>query len=281
MLDNIPMNKRKLKLWLKCGYMDKGMYNPTNQGSPQGGIISPTLANMALDGLQEELEKKFIKKDKVHYIRYADDIIITGATKELLEGEVKPLVVNFLTRRGLEMSEEKSKITHIGVGFDFLGFNIRKYNGKLLIKPAKANIKTLLDKVGTIVKKHKTVKTRELVNRLNPIIRGWGYYFRHVVSSKIFHYIDHRIWELTWQWSKRRHPKKSLRWIKQKYFQNIGYSNWTFKEKKDKELLFKLKSIPIRRHVKIRAEANPYDIEWKDYFTARINSRKCLKFRFK
>lgn len=279
MLDNIPMNKKKLRMWLKAGYMEKGMYYPTPNGTPQGGIISPTLANMALNGLQALLENSFKREHKVHFVRFADDFIITGATKELLEDEIKPLVKEFLKERGLELSESKTKVTHINDGFDFLGFFIKKYKGKLLIMPAKSNIKGVMKKIREIIKSNKTVKTADLINMLNPVIRGWGYFYRHVVSKHVFGVLDHRIWEATWWWAKRRHPKKAKGWIKGKYYQREGSRDWIFREKNDPISLFLLSRIPIRRHVKIKADSNPYDPVWKEYFDRRIAIRKGKSFR--
>lgn len=269
MVDNIPTHKKKLKLWLKAGYMEKGMYYPTTEGTPQGGVISPTAANMVLDNLQNILETEFRRADKVHLIRYCDDFIITGNSRELLEERVKPIVIEFLKERGLELSEEKTQISDIGSGFDFLGFHIRKYKGKLLIKPAKSNIAHIKEKIRKIVKSHKTAKTETLINLLNPVIRGWANNYRHVVSSRAFCYLDHSIWQMTWKWAKRRHPNKSLGWIKSKYYQRIGTRNWVFKERNGKEELFLMSSIRIQRHVKIKAEANPYDPMWKEYFEQR------------
>jgi len=269
MIDNIPTDKKKLRLWLKAGYMEKGTFHATTEGTPQGGIISPTLANMVLDGLEKVLKQKFNRRHKVHFIRYADDFIITGISIEFLENEVKPLVINFLKERGLQLSAEKTKITHINDGFDFLGFNVRKYNGKLLIKPAQSGIVSVKGKIREVIKSNRTVKTEHLIKKLNPIIRGWGNYYRHAVSKRVFSYLDHVIWQRTWRWAKRRHPRKPGKWIKPKYFQKIGNRNWVFKEKDGKAELAQLSGIPIRRHVKIKAEANPYDPIWNDYFEKR------------
>ena len=269
MTENIPVNRTKLERWLKCGYMERGMFSPTEAGTPQGGIISPTPANMALDGLQKILEKNFKKRHKVHFVRYADDFIITGETEELLENEVKPLVREFLAERGLELSEEKTKISHINDGFDFLGFNIRKINGKMRTRPAASSVKSVKEKIREIIRTNKTVKTNSLIKQLNPIIRGWGNYNRHVVSKRIFGKTDHEIWEMTWQWAKRRHPNKSLKWIKSKYFQCEGSRKWVFREKGGNDRLIKMNDIPVRRHAKIRADANPYDPEQCEYFTER------------
>jgi RNA-directed DNA polymerase len=274
MLENIPMNKDKLRMWLKAGYMEEGNYYPTPTGTPQGGIISPVLANMALDGLETLLARKFKKRDKVHYVRFADDFIITGATKELLGIEVIPLVEEFLHKRGLELSESKTKISYINDGFDFLGFSIKKYKGKLLIKPAESKVTGFIEKIRQIIKSNKSAKTQNLIHQLNPVIRGWGYFYRHVVSSQIFGKLDHRIWEATWQWAKRRHPNKGKHWIKQKYYQKEGNRNWIFREKDDKTSLFYLEKIHIVRHVKIKSNANPYDPDWEEYFESRSRKKK-------
>jgi RNA-directed DNA polymerase len=271
---NIPMNKNKLRMWLKAGYMEEGSNYPTPTGTPQGGIISPILANMALDGLETLLAKHFKKRDKVHFVRFADDFVITGATKRILEDEVMPLVKKFLRVRGLELSETKTKISHINDGFDFLGFSVKKYKGKLLIKPAKSKVDGFIEKIRQIIKSNKNVKTRSLIYQLNPVIRGWGYFYRHVVSSQIFSELDHRIWETTWQWAKRRHPNKGKQWIKRKYYQHEGNRNWIFREKNDKMSLFLLSKIHIIRHVKIQSNANPYDPDWKEYFVSRSRKKK-------
>jgi RNA-directed DNA polymerase len=267
--DNIPTQKKKLRLWLKSGYLEKGIYNPTEEGSPQGGIISPTLANMALDGLQELLFKRFKKPEKVHFVRYADDFIITGESWEMLANEVKPMVSHFLKERGLSLSEEKTRISHINDGFDFLGFNIRKYKGKLLIKPSKAGIVSVKRKIREILKANMTAKTDNLIGMLNPVIRGWANFYRHVVSQEIYDKIDSAIWKMTWQWAVRRHPNKPLKWIKSKYLQRNGFKNWVFCEKGGKLQLLRMSDTPIRRHIKIKSEANPYDPLWKKYFEKR------------
>lgn len=268
LLSKIPTRKSKLTQWLKAGYLEKGVFYPTEEGTPQGGVISPTLANMVLDGM-EVLTSTFKRQDKIHFVRYADDFIITGSSKEILAERVQPLVEEFLKERGLSLSAEKTKISHINDGFDFLGFNIRKYKNKLLIKPAKSSILKIKGKVRELIKMNKSIKTKDLIKLLNQVLRGWGNNYRHVVSKNIFSSIDHEIWKMTWQWAKRRHPKKMLKWIKRKYFQSVGTRNWVFKEKGSKTALLKLGDIPIRRHIKIKADANPYDPDWSDYFIKR------------
>ncbi len=224
---------------------------------------------MVLDGIESLLASRFNRKDKIHFVRYADDFIITGDSKELLAENVLPLIEEFLRKRGLALSAEKTKISHMNDGFDFLGFNVRKYKDKLLIKPANSSISKIKSKIRDLIEMNKTIKTEDLIRQLNPILRGWGINYRHVVSKAIFGKIDHEIWKMTWQWAKRRHPKKMLKWIKIKYFQSIGSRRWVFREKDNPISLLKLSDIPIRRHIKIKANANPYDPEWHEYFIKR------------
>jgi RNA-directed DNA polymerase len=187
---------------------------------------------MTLDGLEAMLRNKcavtrtgkFSKqtaaKQPVNFIRYADVFIITGKTKEALENEVKPLVENFLKERGLTLSEEKIKVTHIREGFDFLGWNFRKYDGKLLIKPSKKNVKAFLENIRETAKENKTAKQENLIRLLNPKIRGWTNYHKVTVAKETFTEVDHEVWKVLWQWAKRRHSNKGLRWIKDKYFKS-------------------------------------------------------------
>jgi RNA-directed DNA polymerase len=288
LLAHIPMEKAILKKWLKAGYMEKHRLHPTEDGTPQGGIISPALANMALNGLERLLISHFPKKGrpekraKVNLIRYADDFCVTGNSKELLEQEVKPLVEQFLKERGLQLSSEKTVITHIEQGFDFLGQTIRKYHrgkrAKFFITPSKKSIKAFLRKVRKRIKESRFLSAGELIAELNPMIRGWALYHRHVVSGEIFHAADHAIFQAIWNWARRRHRHKSRRWIKDKYFPDQGPNRWVFTGiLKDEEgqvkvvRLLAASSIRIERHTKIRAEANPYDPTWETYFEKRLD----------
>lgn len=178
LLENIPMDRQILRKWLKAGFMDKGLLLATGSGTPQGSPISPVLSNMCLDGLEQKLTEQFGQKNtaparrhKVNYVRFADDFICTGSSRELLEEKVKLLIIQFMAERGLTLSEEKNIITHIDNGFDFLGRNIRKYNGKLLIKPSKKNLKNHLDKVRTIIEKHQMVTNIIYLLRVQEIVR--------------------------------------------------------------------------------------------------------------
>ena len=253
-----------------AGY-DQGSYSRRSclelkQGLPRAGSYRRGTANMALDGFEEILRQKF-RGCKVNYTRYADDFVITGATKELLENEVKPVVVKFLACRGLILSDEKTVITHIDDGFDFLGFNVRSYKGKVLTKPSKAGIASILKKIKKIIRNNKQAKQENLIRLLNPVIRGWGNYYSHVVSKNIFSYIDHRTFEMLRKWARRRHSKKSRRWVDRKYFGSVGNRNWVFKTG-NVELTMMAK-IPIIRHIKIRKDANPFDTDYDEYFRKR------------
>ena len=280
LLANVMLDKQVLSKWLKSGFIEFGKLNPTNAGTPQGGIISPVLANLALDGLEEVLYSHFGRKNtkaayktKVNYVRYADDFIITGISKELLENEVKPLVEGFMAERGLTLSPEKTVITHINDGFDFLGQNLRKYsNGKMLIKPSRKSVKSVLGKVRDIVKGQKTITAGLLISQLNPILRGWANYHRHIVAKETFNYVDYRVWKLLWQWCRRRHNNRQKRWIKAKYFKSVGPRNWTFSGIVPDDRVVRLtytNDIPIKRHIKMKAEANPYDLAFEEYFEKR------------
>src|SRR6202790_4060930 len=219
LLAHVPMDRAILQKWLRSGYMEKNVLHETTDGTPQGGIISPVLCNWALDGLERLLKEKYPtgtrlksvggKYPAVNCIRYADDFVITGKTKNLLEGEIKPLVEQFLRERGLELSPTKTVVTQVTQGFDFLGQNVRRYpNGKLLIKPSKKNVKRFLAGIRKTIKAALGKSAADLINELNPKIRGWANYHRHVVSKRTFNRVDHLIFYKLWQWARRRHPNK-------------------------------------------------------------------------
>jgi len=287
MLKNIPMDKTVLRRWLQAGYIERGSLYATEAGTPQGGIISPVLASMTLDGLEEAVLTSVAPTErtrrrhrfKVHVVRYADDFVVTGASQEVLTQHVRPAVAQFLAPRGLELSEEKTRVTHIDQGFDFLGQNLRKYAGKLLITPAKKSVKALLDKVREIVRANLGATQANLLFILNPIIRGWANYHRHVVSKARFAWLDHKIWYILWKWAVRRHPMKPANWVKDRYFHCRGHRSWVFATRamvggsvRDVEL-FAASTIAIVRHVKIRGDANPFDPAWDAYLTRRGAAR--------
>lgn len=292
LLENIPIDKVILKKWLNCGYVFNKKLFPTNEGTPQGGIISPVLANMALDGLQGILAEKYkrrrVKGERklyspmVNFVRYADDFIITSGNREVLETEIKPLVREFLAERGLTLSEEKTLITNIYDGFDFLGFNIRKFKEQLLTKPSSKAQKRVYAKIRTIIERNKSAKQESLIRLLNPVITGWGNYYRYGASSKAFQRIDHMVFEKLWQWAKRRHPKKGRRWIANKYFHTIKDRKWRFvafldKRNPDDRMMLKLMSdIHFSVYTQVKGDMNPFDREHRDYFEAR-KTKKMLE----
>jgi RNA-directed DNA polymerase len=288
LLENIPMDTEILRKWLKCGFVETQKLFPTEEGTPQGGSISPTLMNMTLDGLERYLHEKLPTRrkrrdgttyfNKMNFVRYADDFIITGESREFLRDKVLPLVREFLRERGLQLSGEKTLITHIDDGFDFLGKNIRMYKGKLLIKPSKTTIKAFLDKVRKIIKENPSIRQDILIRRLNPVIRGWVNNQRFVVSSEIFSKVDYQIYKCLWRWALRRHKRKSRKWIAKRYFHQIGTRSWTFSYKTTSVMddgkpyylcLEYATNIKILRFKKIISHANPFDGAWAEYFEER------------
>ncbi|CRM84507.1 group II intron reverse transcriptase/maturase [Pseudomonas sp. 8 R 14] len=270
LIANVPTDKEILRKWLKAGVIHKGQLQGTDAGTPQGGIISPTLANLVLDGLESQLKQHLgvtkAKKLKINVVRYADDFVITGSSKELLENEIKPWVEQFLALRGLQLSPEKTHVVHIDEGFDFLGWSFRKYSGKLLIKPSKKNVGTFYRKVKTVIDTNKMATQHYLIKLLNPILKGWALYHQPVVAKQAYSRLDHLLFRALWRWAKRRHPKKSLEWVKKKYFRTRESRDWVFATTVVEESgsirtveLYSLAGTPIERHKKVSGEYNPFD----------------------
>ncbi len=292
-MQNIPMEKKILNQWLKSGYLEGDVFHETDAGTPQGGIISPVLANMVLDGLEKMLNARYktprsrngktrwnpkpgMEKLKLHFVRYADDFIITGSSKEFLEAEIKPLVSQFMAERGLDLSEEKTIVTHIEEGFDFLGFNIRTRKGKLSITPAKDRVKKFEAKIGEVIRNNPAVTAYFLIRKLNPMLRGWSNFYRHESHDEACHYLSHRIWEKLWHWACKRHPGKNKGWIKNKYFTSTATRGWIFfgtSPEGNKEKLFDMTSVPQECHIKITSGMNPYASEDREYFETRKRRR--------
>ena len=274
LLRNVRMDRTVLRKWLKAGVIHKGLLQHTEEGTPQGGIISPTLANVTLNGLEsglhahlrERMGKTKAAGLKVNVVRYADDFVITGSSKELLEEEVKPWVEGFLKERGLELSMEKTRIVHINEGFDFLGWNFRKYTETLLIKPSKKNEQTFYRKVKEVISGNKTKRQGDLIILLNKKLRGWANYHSPVVAKEAFSRMDHLIHRAIWRWAKRRHPNKRVDWVRKKYFHSVELRNWVFagpgKDWYGRWLHATLQTLadtPIRRHQKVKGSYNPFD----------------------
>jgi len=280
MVDNVCMDKSILRKWLKSGVFDREQLVATTAGTPQGGIISPALANWTLNGLETELVAHLgatygvskVSKLKVGIVRYADDFIVTGASKELLETEIMPWIVNFLATRGLRLSAAKTKIVHIDEGFDFLGWNFRKYSGKLLIKPSKKNAEAFYEKLRKTISENIGTKQKDLIRLLNSMLRGWAQYHSPVVAKEAFSRMESLLFWRLRRWAKRRHPKKSGEWIRQKYWRPIDGRSQVFaadvstKEgSKVVREMYSLPSTPIVRHKKIKGAYHPYDPKWEMY----------------
>lgn len=280
LINNVTMDKKVLREFINSGFVFEDRLYPTNEGTPQGGIISPTLANLTLDGMEKLIKNIYwanakgtvsVKnnKYKVHLIKYADDFVVTASNKETLE-VIKEMLKTFLLERGLTLSEEKTKITHIKEGFDFLGWNFRKYKDKLIIKPSEKSIRKVKQTISKIIKTNKTSTQERVIYLLNQVTRRWAEYHHTVCAKETFSKIDHCVWEMLWRWSKRRHPNKSKNWIVKKYWKNHKGRSWSFMS--DKNILFYMNDMPILRNAQLRLNANPFlDI---DYFNKREKERR-------
>ncbi len=276
LLENVSLPKRVLEQWLKCGYMESSTLHQTEAGTPQGGIISPILANLALDGLQSFIHiGRNKRRRKLNYIRYADDFIVTGASREYLQDELLPEIRNFLSERGLELSEEKTTLTDINDGFDFLGFNVRKYKTKLLIKPQDGKASALLKKARLLMESLHGLPFHVMLLKLNRVLRGWVHAYRRSVAKERMSYVDNGIYLLVVKWLKRHHRRHTWGWISKRYRRYIkGRHQFCADYPHEKDgmrtvCLFLTSELPIRYHTKIRSEANPYDPQYREYFVER------------
>lgn len=287
-----------IKQWLKAGYVEAEMFHETKSGVPQGGIISPLLANIALDGLDEllsqhkkvkvyqSLENKSgkiksvkQKQNKYGFIRYADDFIVTAQIREDIEAII-PVINEWLKERGLTLSQEKTRITHVGKGINFLGFHIRQFKGKTLTLPQKEKVLTKLREIRAWLKKNTHTTPENVICYLNPIIRGFGNFYRTGASKAVLYYIDTQIWKALWRWAQRRHSTQDNRWgtgrVKKKYFCRYQGQDWTFfaktqdrREKLKLTYIFRASSIPIERHVKVKGTSSPDDPSLTKYWSNR------------
>jgi RNA-directed DNA polymerase len=279
LLAKLPVFTTTLRQWLKAGVVEIGFLSPTDTGTPQGGVISPLLANVALDGMERLFDaeyadgrpkspafRKGINKG-IAVMRYADDFVITAPTREVLETYARPRVEAFLHERGLALSEVKTRIVHITEGFNFLGFHIRKFGkqGTLLTVPQKEKVLKHVRAIRSFLDAHKQTPAVTVIKTLNPVIRGWANYYRHCAAKEVFSKVRHAQWRMLWNWAKRRHPNKSSKWVKARYFKSDGY--WTFREAKAE--LVKPDQTPITRFVKVTGRNSTYDPALKEYWTER------------
>lgn len=289
-----PTITRQIKAWLKAGVIDKGELFPTKEGTPQGGVCSPLLANIALHGLEDLIIKSFPRKQGYkdgkyldnptpNIIRYADDFVVLHKDIEIIM-RCKKLIETWLKDIGLELKPEKTRISHSlneyngKIGFDFLGFHIQhhqvgKYKSgcdskgrhlgfKLKISASKKSIKNHLTKIEEVIDKHRASKTEQIIGMLNPIIRGWSNYFRGVISSETFKLLDHLTYQKLRRWARRRHPNKGKKWIKAKYWKSIDNRNWVFSDTHEEKITCTLTNhsdTKIVRHIKVKGKKSPFD----------------------
>ena len=266
-LENIPMHKQVLRESLKAGYIEEHHQFPTEKGTPQGGTVSPIIANMTLNGLETVIAKKFYSKpdgtiDKTHrnkhrvnFVRFADDFVITADSEEVAY-EIINTVKTFLEPRGLRLSDEKTRVTNIDDGFDFLGWNFRKYDGKLLIKPSADSQNGVISKIREIIHKAKAWDQERLIQMLNPIIRGWAQYHNHAVSKAVFSKMDNVVYNMLVSWAKRRHPNKGTKWIMDKYWHKCGNRKYVFST--ESNTLERFSTTKIVRHRLARLDKDPF-----------------------
>ncbi len=287
LLKKVPVFRETIRGWLKSGIIEFGKYFQTKSGTPQGGIISPLLANIALDGMERLFGAENSKGNYtvpsnrrgenkgLNLIRYADDFVVTAPSREKIVSYVLPKLRLFLKERGMELNEAKTNIIHRDEGFDFLGFTIRQYHGKArsvcLAKPSKKAVKRHLKHIKTVISGNKQIKADELVSKLNPIIRGWANYYRYSSAKETFNYIDYRIWQMLWQWCLRRHRKenKGKQWIRRRYFMDVGNRKWIFGERKKNVLLFCRSFRAGVRYTPVKGCSSPYDAKLHHYWLRR------------
>jgi RNA-directed DNA polymerase len=270
-IGNIP-GRTLIKMWLSAGYVEEEIFHATTSGVQQGGVISPVLANIALDGLEQHLGRNF------GYIRYADDFVVTARSKKDLE-KLKPEIEKWLEYRGLTLNEEKTRIISIEDGFNFLSFHIRHFNGKCFTKPEKKKVLDKLREIRLWLKRHPSDTPEVVIRHLNPILTGWANYYRNGVSKNTFAYVDYQIWTMLWKWCLHRHRNKhkGQRWVADKYFTvDDKGRKWSFFAKyRDKHdnpknlYLVRIGDIPILRHVKVKGTASPDDPALNEYWERR------------
>jgi RNA-directed DNA polymerase len=266
--------------WLTAGVMDQGRFAPTERGSPQGGVISPVLMNVALHGMEQAAGVRYIRTGanagtarpgSPVVIRYADDLVALCHSRAQAE-QVKARLAAWLAPRGLAFNEDKTRVVHLDDGVDFLGFNVRRYRGKLLIKPSKAAVKRIRARLTAEMKTLRGHNAQMVLIRLNPIIRGWSAYYRHAVSARVFNELDSHVWKLTYKWANFTHPHKGKRWITSRYFGAFNSSRrdrWVFGDRDSGAYLIKFAWTKITRHTLVKGWASPDDPALASYWAAR------------
>jgi RNA-directed DNA polymerase len=284
-LNTLQPIMRLVRAWLKAGIVDEDETIFPEEGVPQGGVISPLLANVALHGLEETINQAAPRKHRAIVIRYADDLVILCVDLETLT-KLKKVAEEWLATMGLHLKPSKTRVTHTwneyegNVGFDFLGFNVRQYRVgkhrtrtyrgkpgfKTIIQPSKKAIKRHHEKIGEVISQHRGAPQRALIAALNPIIRGWTQYYQTCVAKRIFSTMDYQMSHKLAQWARRRHPTKTKGWCFRRYWQ-WQKTRMSFSD--DQNTLICYVDTPIRRHVKVKGDKSPYDGDWV-YWTQRL-----------
>jgi RNA-directed DNA polymerase len=284
LLKRLPVFTPTIRRWLKAGVVELGRYTHTEAGTPQGGVASPLLANIALDGMERLFDGEDAKGNPqrpswktgqnkgISLIRYADDLVVVAPSREVLEQYVLPTLAHFLANRGLQLSEAKTRLVHSTEGFNFLGFEIRRFPRALLTQPQKAKMLGHYRALTTYLHQHKQSPAVQVIHDLNPKMRGWGNYYRHCAAKRAFRKMDHLVWHALWRWAKRRHPNKSAKWIRQRYFRTIGHRQGGFAEAKAQMLWYQ--DIPITRYPKVRGKSSPMNPALRAYWAPREQWRQ-------
>ena len=268
--------------WLKAGVFEAGKgFAPTGEGTPQGGVISPCLLNVALHGLEEAAGVRYrtrgpragdTERGSPVAVRYADDVVVLCHSQEQA-GHVKARLAEWLAPRGLAFNEDKTRIVHLSEGFDFLGFNVRRYpNRKLLIKPSQAAIRRVRERLASELRTLRGANAMAVIARLNPIVRGWAAYYRGVVSSRLFGSLDHYLWHITYKWATWRHTNKPKHWITSRYFGKFNKfrnDHWVFGDRDTGAYLVRFSWTAIERHVPVKGAASPDDPALASYWAER------------
>jgi RNA-directed DNA polymerase len=266
--------------WLKAGVVEKGRFAPTEEGTPQGGVVSPLLLNIALHGMEHaagvryrnngELAGEAARTSPV-LIRYADDLVALCHSKHEAM-QVKARLARWLAPRGLVFNEDKTRIVSLDEGFDFLGFTVRRQSGKLLIKPSKAALRRIRERLRTEMRALRGANATMVLVRLNPIIRGWAAYYRTGVSSEAFSALDRYLWRLTYKWAKHGHPNKSRHWVVNRYFGAFNRSRrdrWVFGDRDSGAYRTKFAWTSIVRHRMVKGGSSPDDPALAQYWADR------------
>jgi len=278
--------RESVQAWLKAGVIENSKFAPTAEGTPQGGVISPLLLNIALHGMEEAAGVRY-RTGGAHVgktvpgcpvlIRYADDYVALCYSHDQAQ-EVKARLAEWLAPRGLAFNEGKTRVVHVDEGFDFLGYNVRLYNGsKLLIKPSPAAVARFRDRLRKELRMLRGSNALEVITALNPILRGWAAYYRNGVSKRVFSDIDDYLWRALFRWATRRHPNKSKKWTSDRYFDAFNptrRAQWIFGDRATDRYLIKLSWTPIVRHVMVNGNASPDDPKLVEYWTQRRRKRK-------